>query len=474
MAVKKGMLLVILFCCFGIAVHSDCVVWQDNFETFTIGQHGLVPSGGYGCAVTADGDWKEAQWGEGWVGIYMDRAPGKGKTGDNAFSMNLSVNQQRTPCIFRSFDLVSDATYTAKVWCKYTTTEPLESYIFMGVGWYDYPGTGTNQKSCPSLDHSYSLFRSDSVEDTWYQASISKRPNTDPDTPAFFIICSGNAMFGELTYYFDDFEIVKEGDSTDCCACSGTGSLKNADFEGGFESDGTAKDWDSFVLAGSSTLDFLRESNASWLHGGASSQRFWDGGSAYDAGLMQTVCTETPGIYTFGAWMHAFRADSGKVTLYAGADLTGKTNSGVVNWGTPTENPTEWTQVSIAINPTGDFTTFFLRSKTDLPVYGERSSFLDDAFLNYAPGQLPTNTPASHCPNSCGDCNCDGNVTPGDALLAFNLFLGINPAGTVCGGNISCIRWSADSNADNNVTPGDALVIFNAFLGIGNPNCRSL
>lgn len=58
-----------------------------------------------------------------------------------------------------------------------------------------------------------------------------------------------------------------------------------------------------------------------------------------------------------------------------------------------------------------------------------------------------------------GDVNRDGNITPGDALLAFNYYLGLatlTPTQVVL----------ADHNSDESVTPGDALLIFNEYLGI--------
>lgn len=65
--------------------------------------------------------------------------------------------------------------------------------------------------------------------------------------------------------------------------------------------------------------------------------------------------------------------------------------------------------------------------------------------------------------SALGDVNGDGQVTPGDAQLAFDFFLGdveLNPeqrqAANLCG-------------EDGSVTPGDAQGIFNTFLGVSEP-----
>jgi len=60
-----------------------------------------------------------------------------------------------------------------------------------------------------------------------------------------------------------------------------------------------------------------------------------------------------------------------------------------------------------------------------------------------------------------GDVNCDNSLTPGDALLAFRIYLksyipiGDEPCDVLC---------SADFNKDGAITPGDALCIFKEYL----------
>ena len=97
--------------------------------------------------------------------------------------------------------------------------------------------------------------------------------------------------------------------------------------------------------------------------------------------------------------------------------------------------------------------------------------------LAYETGQAPTptitHTPApetptatatpTYTPDPCpkGDPNCDGDITPGDALLAFQIYLKIYvPTGEEpC--DVSC---AADWDENGNITPGDALCIFREYL----------
>jgi len=59
------------------------------------------------------------------------------------------------------------------------------------------------------------------------------------------------------------------------------------------------------------------------------------------------------------------------------------------------------------------------------------------------------------------DVNGDGEVTPQDALCAFQKYLGICP--TACG---PCEEISCDVNGDGQCTPADALEIFKESLGM--------
>jgi len=70
------------------------------------------------------------------------------------------------------------------------------------------------------------------------------------------------------------------------------------------------------------------------------------------------------------------------------------------------------------------------------------------------------------CGCSC-DVNGDGEITPKDALCAFQTYLGICP--TACG---PCEEICCDVNGNGECTPQDALEIFREYLGI-YPNACS-
>jgi parallel beta-helix repeat protein len=75
----------------------------------------------------------------------------------------------------------------------------------------------------------------------------------------------------------------------------------------------------------------------------------------------------------------------------------------------------------------------------------------------------------SRSPQS-GDVNCDGNITPGDALCCFwRAILGSFQADCQCGG----AEQAAEVNCDGNITPGDALCIFwRSILGDWTEECQ--
>lgn len=60
-----------------------------------------------------------------------------------------------------------------------------------------------------------------------------------------------------------------------------------------------------------------------------------------------------------------------------------------------------------------------------------------------------------------GDLNNDGNIIPGDALIAFKCYLGTG----------KCPEFS-DVNRDGSVTPADALCIFEKAMG--KPSCLDI
>ncbi len=65
-----------------------------------------------------------------------------------------------------------------------------------------------------------------------------------------------------------------------------------------------------------------------------------------------------------------------------------------------------------------------------------------------------------------GDVNQDDTITPADALLAFQHFLGIaDPPLDACQQD----RANVDDPENSEITPADALCIFQRFLGL--PSC---
>jgi hypothetical protein len=79
------------------------------------------------------------------------------------------------------------------------------------------------------------------------------------------------------------------------------------------------------------------------------------------------------------------------------------------------------------------------------------------------------------CGDACpaclrGDVNCDGNITPGDALCAFwRAILGSFQDECAC----DCSDQAAEVNCDGNITPGDALCIFwRSILGDWTGECE--
>ena len=61
-----------------------------------------------------------------------------------------------------------------------------------------------------------------------------------------------------------------------------------------------------------------------------------------------------------------------------------------------------------------------------------------------------------------GDVNMDGNITPGDALCAFQTYLNAGTPPDGCDND--CAVEAADANCSGAITPGDALLIFQAYL----------
>jgi len=69
------------------------------------------------------------------------------------------------------------------------------------------------------------------------------------------------------------------------------------------------------------------------------------------------------------------------------------------------------------------------------------------------------------CPAMKGDINDDSQITPADALYAFEKYMNVCPVS--CG--LACEDVCADVNDDDEVTPSDALCIFQKYLNM--PSC---
>jgi len=122
----------------------------------------------------------------------------------------------------------------------------------------------------------------------------------------------------------------------------------------------------------------------------------------------------------------------------------------------------QWRRVGTSIWHDSGYT------ESDIPV-GEETVEFQEIEDWAAPENQPVtiikddNTPLTGtyviCPKTY-DVNLDGSVTPGDALMAFQHYLGIITISDPC----SLLR--ADANDDGSITPGDALIIFQDYLGL--------
>jgi len=120
---------------------------------------------------------------------------------------------------------------------------------------------------------------------------------------------------------------------------------------------------------------------------------------------------------------------------------------------TPTRTPTltytaTRTNTPITPEPTSSYTS------TRTPTY----TFTATMISTNTPTLIPSSTPK---PYTIGDPNCDGSLTPGDALLAFQIYLRIY---VPSGDELCDVSRAADQNQDGNITPGDALCVFREYL----------
>jgi len=94
-------------------------------------------------------------------------------------------------------------------------------------------------------------------------------------------------------------------------------------------------------------------------------------------------------------------------------------------------------------------------------------NYTDDLFDDFLPLPSTANFTFAPCAR-LGDVNGDENITPGDAQLAFEIYLGIwTPT--------FCQEMTSDGNCSGSTTPGDAQNIFEHYLGrITLPGCCAL
>jgi hypothetical protein len=83
-------------------------------------------------------------------------------------------------------------------------------------------------------------------------------------------------------------------------------------------------------------------------------------------------------------------------------------------------------------------------------------NYSDDLYDEFLPLPSTSNFTFNPC-SRLGDVNGDGNITPGDAQSAFEIYLGrLNPN--------FCQQMTSDANCFKSITPGDAQEIFEHYL----------
>ncbi len=70
-----------------------------------------------------------------------------------------------------------------------------------------------------------------------------------------------------------------------------------------------------------------------------------------------------------------------------------------------------------------------------------------------------------------GDVNMDGNITPADALCAFQVYMNDNDPADIAGCDTECSEKSGDATCDGWTTPQDARDIFEAYVTGTVPEC---
>jgi len=123
---------------------------------------------------------------------------------------------------------------------------------------------------------------------------------------------------------------------------------------------------------------------------------------------------------------------------------------GVVGAGTPISASSLGSVIQIHLQVR--CLTYPVETESDLQADG----FIQD-FIDYVPDPCITTFTYMPC-TILGDVDGNGNVTPGDAQMAFEIFLGrIDPD--------ICQEMTSDANCSDVTTPGDSQQIFEHFLG---------
>jgi len=128
-----------------------------------------------------------------------------------------------------------------------------------------------------------------------------------------------------------------------------------------------------------------------------------------------------------------------------------------------------WNSINAEVQATENKVTVFIKNKNINDYY----KFFDWVYFDNVSLTLvataPPSTPRTPTPTPTmtgkvcmkGDTNCDSSVTPGDALIAFQIYLEVHQVT----GNEPCnVLCAADYDSSSSVTPGDALCIFKLYM----------
>jgi len=165
--------------------------------------------------------------------------------------------------------------------------------------------------------------------------------------------------------------------------------------------------------------------------------------------IWQTIQVAQGNNYEFSMKVYASRdgGSTGDTSIRLGVDLTGSTNFTTgTSW---TETNGGWQTLTVPFTASGSNIAVAAQMAHTANTHNNYL-FCDDAKLILSGGGTIIK----------GDCNCDGSVTPGDALMAFQFYLKtLTPATTPCNQTAA-----ADMDDSGSVTPGDALCVFKEYL----------